>query len=170
MAGFVRPSLPTELVIHGTGGGSSSDKFINWMIGGERSKEYEKGVALFHYLNDRDGAITEIISPDRWVYHSSSGSHDAVTIGVEHINPNSKNETYYTDNQYKADIELIVFLMDKYPINTIVGHVQNTLKFSGPQYVKVPCPGNYDWLRLQTGLNMIGLNFTLVREECLILQ
>ncbi len=164
--GFDRDQPITEIVIHGTGGGANAQGLINWMLNGERAAEYQKGVGLFHYLNDRNGDIYEIIDPARWVYHSSSGIHDKYTIGIEHINPNPKNAAEYTDAQYTALEELILKLLDDYPlINTIVGHVQNTLKYSGPKYVKAPCPGNFNWTRLQTALNAGGLGFSLGLER-----
>jgi hypothetical protein len=165
MAGFHRQSQPIEIVMHGTGGGTSSHGMIDWMLGGERAAEYNKGIALFHYLIDRDGQVTEIISPSNWVYHSSSGLHDMLTIGIEHIKPDALNTTEPTDEQYQSDLEMIVFLMNQYPINSIIGHVQNTLKYSGPQYVKVPCPGIYDWVRLQTMLQNAGYEFNLETEH-----
>ena len=92
MAGFPRPGQVTEIVIHGTGGGSTSKAMINWIMGGEREKEYRRGIALFHYLIGREGGITEIINPSKWVYHSSSGIHDKETIGIDHINLDAKNK------------------------------------------------------------------------------
>jgi N-acetyl-anhydromuramyl-L-alanine amidase AmpD len=164
--GFQRSSPPTEIVIHGTGGGSTGQGMIDWMMDGERAAEYRKGIALFHYLNDRDGTVTEIIDPALWVYHSSSGAHDMTTIGIEHMNPDARNQAQYTDEQYQSDCDLIIMLLKKYPlINSIIGHVQNTLKYSGLKYVKVPCPGNYDWTLLQKMLAVNEYNFELSEEH-----
>jgi hypothetical protein len=166
MSEFHRQSPPIEIVLHGTGGGSSAQGIIDWMMGGERSEEYKKGIALFHYLVDRDGAVTEIIDPTMWVYHSSSGLHDMLTIGIEHINPDKKNNKIYTGPQYQSDFELIKMLLEKYPaIKSIIGHTQNTLKYSGPEHVKVPCPGNYDWPLLQKMLAVDGHAFELGNEH-----
>jgi N-acetyl-anhydromuramyl-L-alanine amidase AmpD len=143
--GFLRPSKPIEIVIHGTGGGASADVMIKWIEAGERATEYVKGIALFHYLVDFDGTTTEIISPDNWVYHSSSGSHDQLTIGIELMNKSAGNTNGYTDLQYGCLFNLITDLMDKYPIKSIVGHGYNDLKYSGTDKA---CPGNFDWARL----------------------
>ena len=165
MSGFPRPGKVTEIVIHGTGGGSTSKAIINWIMGGERAKEYLRGVALFHYLIDREGGIIEVINPSKWVYHSSSGIHDKETIGIEHINPDAKNQDAFTDEQYQSDLDLILFLITQFPVTSIIGHVQNTLKYSGQKYVKVPCPGNYDWPRLQKMLFESGHEFNFGEEH-----
>lgn len=57
------------IVVHATMGGGT----YGWMKQGHRDEEYKKGVGLFHFLIERSGRIVEIISPTRWVYHSSSG-------------------------------------------------------------------------------------------------
>lgn len=168
MDGFKRPGPVTEIVLHGTGGGSTAKGMINWMLAGERAAEYKRGIALFHYIIGCDGEIIEIINPSRWVYHSSSGIHDKETIGIEHINPDAKNQDDFTDEQYRADLNLILFLINQFPITSIIGHVQNTLKYSGPKYVKVPCPGNYDWSRLQEMLSDSGYEFNLGVEHLII--
>jgi|WetSurMetagenome_2_1015567.scaffolds.fasta_scaffold02376_16 N-acetyl-anhydromuramyl-L-alanine amidase AmpD len=163
--GFKRLNAPSEVVIHGTGGGSTAQGMIDWMLSGEREEEYKKGIALFHYLNDRDGKIYEIIDPDNWVYHSSSGRHDAVTIGIEHLKPDALNKTALTEEQYDSTVEFLVFLINKYPITSIIGHVMNTIKYSGPKYVKVPCPGEFDWIKLQLLLKNAGYNFHYESEH-----
>lgn len=157
--GFPRPGLPNEIVIHATGGGKSAADLIKWMMGGERAHEYYGGIALFHYLNDYDGNVTEIIDPDRWIYHSSSGTHDSETIGIENMSPAADNSYGFTEQQYQSLFELILSLLEKYPINSIAGHNFNTIKFSGQQYVKVPCPGNFNWNRLADFLSLNGYSF-----------
>jgi N-acetyl-anhydromuramyl-L-alanine amidase AmpD len=145
MDGFIRPSRPTEIVIHGTGGGASASALLTWMRSGERAKEYTRGVALFHYIIDFDGDTTEIISPDNWVYHSSSGAHDQSTIGIELMNKSSDNSDPYKREQYESLFDLISQLMDRYTIKTICGHGYNKRKYSGSDK---RCPGNFDWHNL----------------------
>ena len=160
-----QPVPISEIVIHGTGGGAGVDSLIKWMMNGERASEYGRGIGLFHYVIDYDGKIYEIINPDKWVFHSSSGIHDRCTIGIEHMNPDKKNGRPYTKEQYDASIDLIQFLMKENDIKTIVGHTQNTLKYSGPQYVKVPCPGNFDWSKLTDNLKALGFTYTFKDER-----
>jgi hypothetical protein len=154
--GFIRQVQPIEIVIHGTGGGASADALINWMLTGERGKDYKKCVGLFHYLNDFDGTITEIISPDRWVYHSTSGAHDALTIGIENMNSSPSNVNPYTDEQYKSLFALIDKLMSDYPIKSIVGHGWNQLHYSNSDK---KCPGNFDWEILGEHLASKGITY-----------
>lgn len=143
--GLIRPSDPDEIVIHGTGGGASASVLINWMLSGERAKEYTRGIALFHYLIDYTGEVFEIINPNYWVYHSSAGLHDKTTIGIEMMNHSPQNAGEFTDGQYTALFNLIDLLMKKYEIKSIVGHGYNKLKYSGSDK---NCPGNFDWEKL----------------------
>ena len=154
MAGFVRSSDPNEIVIHGTGGGASASVMIDWMLSGERVKEYVRGIALYHYLIDFSGEVIEIISPDNWVYHSSSGAHDKLTIGIEMMNKSTNNENEYTDRQYTALFGLIDELMKKYSIKSIVGHGYNGKKYSN---LDKNCPGNFDWQKLGKHLSDKGV-------------
>lgn len=137
-----------EIVIHGTAGGTSIDGLLSWMFGGERAKEYNQGIALFHYGIGQDGRIVEVLDPAYWVYHSSSGWHDKKTVGIELMNPDKANALPYTDAQYKALFELIFdHLVPLYPsITRIVSHNFNQQKYSG--YGK-QCPGQgFDWNKL----------------------
>lgn len=162
--GFDRENEPiTELVYHGTGGGVTASGLINWMITNGRQSEYKKGVALFHYLIDPNGEVTEIISPENWVFHSSSGAHDKNTIGIEMVNGSAHNENDYTANQYNALVKLTATLMKKYPINSIVGHGQNKLKYSG---VYKECPGiKFRWDIIENDLLANGYSFKKSKEH-----
>ena len=153
----------TEIVIHGTGGGVTASGLINWMLTNGRPSEYKKGIALFHYLIDTNGEVTEIISPDNWVFHSSSGTHDKTTIGIENINPDAHNESEYTASQYQGLIKLITVLMKKYPITSIVGHGQNRLKYSGTYK---ECPGSkFRWDIIENELLSRGYSFQKSKEH-----
>lgn len=152
--GFNREKTPNEIVIHGTGGGGT----YQWVLQGGRKELYRRGIALFHYLIERDGSVTEIIDPDRWVYHSSSGKHDEKTIGIELVNPKSNNSAPYTDEQYKALFGLVIdYLMEKYPISVIVSHNHNKRVFSKG---KKKCPGNFDWKLLKDELDARMMQYT----------
>lgn len=153
----------TEIVLHGTGGGSSSVGLINWMLSAGRPSEYKRGIALFHYLIDLDGEVTEIISPDNWVFHSSSGQHDKNTIGIEHINADPHNGNEYTAAQYAALIKLLSVLTKKYPtINTIVGHGRNKFAYSK---VYKECPGpRFRWDIIENELLAQGFSFEKTKE------
>lgn len=158
----LREKQPTEIVIHGTGGGSKKG-IIKWMLNPGKWKEerYNKGIGLFHYLIGRDGSITEIINPNYWVYHSTSGSHDKKTIGIELVNPSKTNKRKYTEKQYIALIDLIKNnLMMKYRIDTIVSHKFNIWKYNknARKYDK-ECPGNFNWNRLNKEIEKCEINF-----------
>lgn len=156
--------MVNEIVIHGTGGGASADAMIKWMMGGERGKEYARGVALYHYLIDYDGTVIEIIDPKKWVYHSSSGSHDMKTIGIEMMNRDPQNRNPYTEAQYKALLELLIELLRANSlIETIVGHGQNAKKFSSA-YKQCPGP-RFDWKKIADELTFFKYVYKMGEEK-----
>lgn len=155
--GFDREKDVSTIVLHGTGGGSSSEGLIKWMLGGERAKSYERGIALFHYLIDREGEIIELIDPNFWVYHSSSGRQDQSTIGIELINPHPTNEDEYTDAQYESIFELIFDeLFVKFPVSEIVSHNRMKEKYSNGSK---DCPNNFSWDALEVELERRDINY-----------
>jgi N-acetyl-anhydromuramyl-L-alanine amidase AmpD len=164
-SGFDRDTSDiNEIVIHGTGGGSSAINLINWMLNSGRAEEYKKGIALFHYLIDFNGDVFEIINPIRWVYHSSSGKHDMNTIGIEIMNKSANNDDEPTGEQYGALLDLISNnLMKKFNIKNIVGHGSNKQKYSGEYKA---CPGkNFKWNILQNELIARGYTFSYDKER-----
>ena len=156
--GFKRTRGPSEIIIHGTGGGHSAKGLLRWMMQGERGKLYYRGIALFHYLIDRNGEITEIIDPDLWVYHSSSGKHDERTVGIELMNPYIDNGGYYTQEQYDSLMQLIFDeLMERYSIDSIMSHGRAKQKFSG-EYKK--CPGSaFEWIALEEEMKSRDISY-----------
>jgi hypothetical protein len=145
----------TEFVVHGTAGGTDVESFLRWMLNGERAQEYVQGIALFHYFIGRDGTIVEVIDPQFWVWHSSSGAHDKQTIGCELINPSKINDEPYTDAQYKALAGLIAYLLPLYPsLKHVVSHNVNQQTYS-PSYGGKQCPGaGFDWARFVNLVNV----------------
>lgn len=154
--GFSRLHIPSEIIIHGTGGGGTYD----WILAGGRAKLYKRGIALFHYLIGDD--TKEIISPENWVYHSSCGWHDRKTIGIELSNKDKNNENPYSENQYRQLFDLLIMLFDKYPIRIIMSHNKCKQMYSGKGKV---CPGNFDWSRLEQWLTDTGFSWEAEGEE-----
>jgi len=157
----IRKNDITELVLHSTAGGLSAEGLLKWILSGERSKEYYKGIALFHYLIDRDEPhIVEVIDPSYWVYHSSSGTHDKETIGIEMLNPSKTNRAPVTENQYTLLFNLIFkHLLPTYPtIKSIVSHDHNMQFYS--KLTPKGCPGSgFDWTRLEKELTKNNIKF-----------
>lgn len=152
----------SEIVIHGTGGGTTAASLIKWMLSGGRAEEYKKGIALFHFLVDRSGEIVKLYDISRWMYHSSSGQHDKCTIGIEMMNPSGNNQTEYTTEQYNSLADLVKSICDMCKIKSVVGHGYNKQKFSGEYKV---CPGRFDWFNFAEILKIKGLNFTVNGES-----
>ena len=163
--GYERADPPSEIVIHGTAGGRSARGLIRWMERGERGSQYRRGIGLFHYLIGHDGEIFEIIDPDRWVYHSSSGRHDERTIGIELMNMYRDNGGGYTEAQYRALSGLISSLQSRYDIELIRSHSRAYSLFTGGTKPGPPCPGSFDWSRARDMLVSFGASCTQGNEE-----
>lgn len=136
-----------EIIIHGTGGGGT----LGWVQGGGRAEQYYRGVALFHYLIERDGSIWEIIDPDRWVYHSCRGKKDRNSIGIEMENLTRNNRGTYTEEQYASLMWLTFeYLMERYPkASIIMSHKRAWQKNSRGRRSK-ECPGiGFNWSILE---------------------
>lgn len=158
-----------EIVFHKTRGQTASG-LVKWMMGGERADLYYKGVALFHYIIDGRGKICELIDPNNGVYHSSSGQHDMHTIGIEFTyTRDKKGKEIFTVEQYEAAKHLVFdVLMEKYYIDSIVGHGYNRLKYSK---IYKDCPGtNFDWGIFTHELNDRGYIFDQEPEKISILK
>lgn len=166
----VRKKHVTEVVLHGTAGGESVSGLLHWMYNGGRATEYNKGVALFHYLigrgakGEKDGLLAEVIDPMYYVYHSSSSKHDKETVGVELINSSKSNRNPYTDGQYDSLFKLIFeHLMVLYPnINRVTSHRYNIWRWNNKWTAKrrdKNCPGNFNWNLLDSELNKRGYTF-----------
>ncbi len=145
--GFQRKKPVSEIVIHGTDGGGTYDFVLRGdgvnRLGEKFSETYKKGVALFHYLIEPGGDVIEIIDPERWVYHSTSGKHDELTIGIE-VQKNSNVRSKPTQEQMFALVALCQMLIKRFPkIDRVVSHDYNGLKYSARP--PKPCPGAFDW-------------------------
>jgi hypothetical protein len=161
----VRQCAIREIVIHGTAGGSTMASLINWMLGGEQAANYNRGIGLFHYAIDRGGSITQVINPRYWVYHSLSGLHDQETVGIELLNPSRDNTDAYTDEQYKALVDLCDYLMKtNATCRQIVSHNHNGMTYSR---IGKNCPGNFDWQRLSQSLAEKKWNIRTINREVL---
>lgn len=145
----------TEAVIHHTDGTGNIDSLKNWMLGGEFKDLYRKGVSLFHFAIDREGAIWEAGPVSRWWYHSCSGKHDRFTVGIEIIH---KDESF-TGDQYR---NLSWLLFEHLPrlcpsLTKIVSHDCNYHKYG---YMMKGCPGpDFDWERLEKEMKMRNIIF-----------
>lgn len=158
-SGFDRQENPSEIIIHGTGGGGT----FNFVFNGGRKELYIKGIALFHFLIERTGEIIEIINPEKWVYHSSCGEHDSKTIGIELVNPSANNTYAYMPIQYDGLFEIFDELFTRYNISIIRSHNKTGLKYSGKGKL---CPGNaFAWSKIGQWLVDNGYMFEDGEEE-----
>lgn len=171
--GYNRTKPIKYIVLHGTGGGNSARALLNWMANPNDAQKarYRKGVALFHYLIDKTGAIHEIIDPDKWVYHASIGKMDGGTIGIELLNPSRDNSKHYTPAQYAALWSLIENLRERYKsIEKIISHRYAKAILGKGKHKN--CPGNFDWSLLANAVLSDGAEPVKVdpkNEDCITL-
>ncbi len=140
------------------------------MLSGERAKEYNRGIALFHYGINPDGRIVEVVDPDYWTYHSSAGWYDKRTIGIELMNSSKSNRNPYTAEQYESLFNLIFDHLRKvYPsITRIVGHGFNKRKYSRKNK---QCPGvGFDWSKLEAEMKTRALNSEKINKDAYIIN
>jgi hypothetical protein len=161
----IRKQPIKEIVLHGTGGGNTIEGFLRWMFDGERANEYFKGTALIHYVIGKEGEIVEIIDPEYYTFHSSSGFNDMKTICIELINSSKSNRDPYTKKQYIA-LEKLIFkhLIKLYPtITRITSHRFNILTYNTPKVIQQKlkqCPGEgFDWNKLDEMLKENKYNY-----------
>lgn len=165
--GYVRDREVNWFVVHGTMGGDTLNWVANASLKSAQGMDYCRGIALFHYLIDQKGQVTEVLNPEKWCYHSSIGIKDAATIGVELENPSSDNSAPYKEIQYKMLVELYDILRKKYPkMDTILSHNRCKQKvlfeakgLPAPQWAK-KCPGpGFDWDQFRAMIKSSGYKF-----------
>lgn len=162
--GYERTTDISWYVIHGTSGGGTLDWMRNTKPNSDRGKKYQKGIALFHYLIEEDGKIWEIIPPNKWVWHSATGSTDKGTIGVEMLNKSIGNTKPYTPSQYVALLALYTYLKENITIcknmDVMISHNRAKQKITGKSK---SCPGKgFDW-KLWRG--MVSEYYTFAHEN-----
>lgn len=149
--GFNRNKDIKTLVIHGTAGGHT----LPWVeqAKGDRLARYKRGIGLFHYLIDNlsphpDGYVIEVLSPDRWCYHSGVSRRDEESIGVELMNAHPHNGNEFSAKQLQSLVDLCVFLKTEYPnLTEFVGHGRNMQRTSNRWK---NCPGaKFPWEEFQ---------------------
>lgn len=155
-SGWKRPlEQVTEVVIHHTDGTGNIDTLKKWMLGGERSGQYVKGVSLFHFAVDRDGKIWKAGPVSRWWYHSCSRDHDKYTVGIENIHKSGP----FTKAQYDSLFWLLFDYMPHFcpSYNRIVSHDYNYNTYSNK---KKGCPGpDFDWKKLEAEMKRRKIRF-----------
>lgn len=143
-----------EIVIHHTAGNGDWPILKNWMLNGERQKNYKKGVGLFHFCIEKKGKIINSWPLDQPVFHSSCYLHDLETIGIEVIHKYGE----FTQPQYDSLVRLCNLLISKCDIKRITTHDYNYLKYSKKTK---GCPGKmFKWAELEKYLSKKGIKFT----------
>ena len=100
--------------------------------------------ASSHYIIGNDGMIIRCVPENEVAYHASSANN--YSIGVEVCHPDNTGK--YTDAAYKALIELLVDLCNRYklePTQAIIRHYDVTGKDCPRYYVKNP----NEWKKLK---------------------
>jgi N-acetylmuramoyl-L-alanine amidase len=106
-----------------------------------------------HYVVDKDGTISQLVSDDRKAWHAGKAGMpgkgisdvNARSIGIEIVNDGKG--TPFTEAQYKALEKLVPYLADKYkvPESSILGHKD----VARPKGRKDDPASNFDWSRVR---------------------
>lgn len=162
------PGSVLEIVVHGTGGGDGTiEQFVDWQLGGEQKANWNRGIALVHFVIGRNGAIVQTIDPDLfWTWHSTSYMHDQFTVGIELCNVSASNAAPYTDAQYTALAGLCDKIMRSNPkCKQIQSHNWTGTTYSGNGKA---CPGAvFDWQRFINELAARKIKATRIQTEVL---
>lgn len=131
-----------SIVVHWIGNaGSTAEnnaKYFNSLKDGRGT------YASSHYIIGNDGVIIRCVPESEVAYHASKANN--YSIGVEVCHPDNTGK--YTDLAYKALIELLVDLCNRYklePTQAIIRHYDVTGKDCPRYYVKNP----NEWKKLK---------------------
>jgi len=78
-----------------------------------------------HYMIGREGVIWQLAPETKRAFHAGKSEYrgrmdwNNFSIGIEFI---GTNDSGFTDEQYNSGKKLIAWLIDQFPISTIVGH------------------------------------------------
>ena len=170
-SGFNRNANIDSIAIHGSAGGASAQALFNWWRSLEKWLTFEgdinslspsekwsydkahrlaRGIGFYHYIIDRQSEIYKALDENKWSYHSHSGQADSQSIAICLVNPDTKNASIYTDEQYHSLHVLIYDILDRHQsISKIQSHVYRAWEFSGMTVEAnglTPCPGEkFHW-------------------------
>ena len=109
-------------------------------------QEYTDAGVSAHYLIDRKGVIYRLVEDKNIAYHAGVSKMpdnrknvNDFSIGIEMLNT---EKGQFTSAQYVAVNDLISYLKKKYPIKSVVGHVD-----IAPD--RKTDPWNFDWKKLK---------------------
>ena len=142
--GFSRPGIQLNshsyIVIHYTGSnGGRADAIRNYF------NNMNGNYASSQYIVDTDGSIVRAIPENEVAWHAGNYNMNLNSIGIEvccfdRLNSGSaqNGDWYFTDETYKALIELVKDLMTRYniPEDHVIRHYDVTGKYCPAMWVK----------------------------------
>ncbi len=131
-----------NIVVHWIGNaGSTAENNAKYF---DSLKDGRGTYASSHYIIGNDGVVIRCVPENEVAYHASKAN--SYSIGIEVCHPDNTGK--YTDSAYKALIELLVDLCERYklePTQAIIRHYDVTGKECPKYYVK--CVD--EWKRLK---------------------
>lgn len=114
-----------------------------------------------HFLVDRDGTIHQLLPTTTFARHTIGLNHTA--IGIENIADGKSLPL--TDQQIRANIELILYLSELHQINYVIGHHEYQQFIGHPLWLETDAdyltsktdPGDANMRRIRAGLARINL-------------
>lgn len=147
---------PKWIIVHGTAGGSSAQGVAQDF----RNSQGTNNPKSTHYVIGRDGHIVQCVQEKdaAWGNGVLEPGHDSwwtinpnlQTISIEHVKPDSENQTPLTDAQRDASFALIRDICDRWgiPKRKADGKGGITGHFSISPLDRKNCPGVYPWTDL----------------------
>lgn len=152
-------NTPKWIILHGTAGGTSATAIANYF-------KTDDPPTSAHYIVGLNGEVVQCVSEadSAWANGVVTQGHDPwwstqlnpnfVTFSIEHVKPDSGNQSQLTDAQKQASFALVKHLCDKYNIPKRQADAQGgvTGHYSIDPVNRSQCPGPYPWQELWTYL------------------
>ena len=149
---------PKVVVVHWTAGGTAKSAWYTFARSRLRGrKDISNAGALnvsSQFLIDRDGTIYRLLPETRIARHCIGLNH--ISIGIENVGDGKKYPL--TKAQIDANITLIRYLKENYPISHLIGHHEHNRMRSHPYFQELD--PKYKTYKSDPG----DKNMTLIRD------
>jgi N-acetyl-anhydromuramyl-L-alanine amidase AmpD len=129
---------PKLVVLHYTAGSTAEGtmRYFDNLTLEKGRKQLRRGGLVnvsAHFLVDRDGTIYRLMPETRMARHCIGLNH--VAIGIENVGDGDK--VPLTEAQVEADAALIRYLVSRFSITHLIGHMESNQMRSHPYFVEL---------------------------------
>lgn len=118
----------------------------------------EPGAAANYVMRSSDGAVTQMVPTKDIAFHAGNYSTNLHSVGIEHDGYAAQGGTWYTETQYQATADLVMYLAQRFGIPLDRQHIVGHDNVAGPSSALVagmhwdPGP-SWDWEHF---MNLLG--------------